>query len=108
MPVRNDYCEAVGRKDLPLKVRTRHLWKDTLATAGVLAFVMTVLVSVDERVREQARLVIAPGAVETIGTRVSEAGSAILEAVRTQSIEHAPMMTFIAVATILLLGMMRT
>ena len=63
---------------------------------------------VNERVREQARLVIAPGTIETIGTRFNEAGSAILEAVRTQSIEHAPMMTFIAVATILLLGMMRT
>jgi hypothetical protein len=108
MPDRNDYCEAVGRKDLPLKVRTQHIWKDTLATVGVLAFVMTVLVAVDERVREEARLVIAPDAFETIGSRFNEAGSAILEAVRTQSIEHAPMMTFIAVATILLLAMMRT
>jgi hypothetical protein len=91
-----------------LKVRSRYLWKDTLATVGVLVFVMTVLVSVDDRVREQARLVMSPGAVGTIGTRLGEAADAILEAVQTQSIEHAPMMTFIAVATILLLGMMRT
>jgi hypothetical protein len=108
MPGRNDYCETVGRKDPPLKVRSRYLWKDTLATVGVLAFVMTVLVSVDENVREQARLVISPGGVGTIGVRLGEAANAILEAVQTQSIEHAPMMTFIAVATILLLGMMRT
>lgn len=108
MPVRNDYCEAVGRKDLPLKVRTQHIWKDTLATAGVLAFVMTVLVSVDERVREQARMLFEPGAMTSIGTRIGETGSAIVDAVQTQSVEHAPLMTFIVVATILLLGMMRS
>jgi hypothetical protein len=74
----------------------------------VLTFVMTVLVSVDERVREQMRLLFEPGAVTSLGTRAIEAGSAIVYAVKTQSVEHAPLMTFIVVATILLLGMMRS
>lgn len=91
-----------------MRTRVQNFRTDALATLGVLTFVMTVLVSVDERVREQVRMLFAPGAVTSIGTRIAEAGSAIVDAVSTQSVEHAPLMTFITVATILLLGMMRS
>src|SRR5688500_2398070 len=97
-----------GGKDPPLRTRVQNLRTDALATLGVLSFVMTVLVSVDERVREQMQLLFEPGAVTSIGTRIGETGSAIVDAVQTQSVEHAPLMTFIVVATILLLGMMRS
>jgi len=107
MLLRNEYCQTTVRKDPPLKAGLRHFRNDTLATVGVLAFVLTVLVSVDERVREQARLAMSPGAVGSIGTRFGEVGSALLEAARYQSVEHAPMMIFIVVGTILLLCMMR-
>jgi hypothetical protein len=90
-----------------LKVRTRHLWNDTLATVGVLVFVLAVLISVDERVREQTSSILSPGAVSSIPKQLGEVGSALVEAARTQSLEHAPLMSFIVVATVLLLGMMR-
>ena len=108
MPVRNDYCDTDGGKDPLLKSRLRHLGSDALAGMGVLAFVLAVLVSVDERVREQAQFLVSPGAVGNIGVRLGEVGSALVEAAKTQSTEHAPMMTFIVVATVLLLGLMRS
>ena len=104
----NGYCDDPVGKDPPLRTRVQNFRTDALATLGVLSFVMTVLVSVDERVREQVRLLFEPGAVTSIGTRIGETGSAIVDAVQTQSVEHAPLMTFIVVATILLLGMMRS
>jgi hypothetical protein len=91
-----------------VKSRIRHLGSDALASVGVLAFVLTVLVSVDERVREQAELLFSPGGVGSVGVQLGQVGSALVEAAKTQSIEHAPMMTFIVVATVLLLGMMRS
>ena len=105
--LRNEYCEACLRKDPLLKVRARHLWNDTLATVGVLVFVLAVLISVDERVREQTSMILSPGAVTSIPAHLGEVGSALVEAARTQSLEHAPLMSFIVVATVLLLGMMR-
>jgi hypothetical protein len=75
---------------------------------GVLAFVLVVLISVDERVREQAQFLFSPGAIGNIEVRLGEVVSALVDAAKMQSIEHAPMMTFIAVATILLLAMMRS
>ena len=90
-----------------MKIRARHLWNDTLATVGVLVFVLAVLVSVDERVREQTSQMMSPGAVGSIPAQLGEVGSALVDAVQTQSLEHAPLMSFIVVATVLLLGMMR-
>ena len=91
-----------------MKTRARYLWSDAAATFGVLAFVLVVLVSIDERVREQVRLIGSPDAMKSVGTRMGEVWSAVFDAARTQSIEHAPMMIFIVVATVLLLCMMRT
>lgn len=90
-----------------MRSRVRLVWNDTLATVGVLAFVLAVLVSVDARVREQVQLAFSPTAVGGAGTRLGEIGSALTDAVRTQSLEHAPLMIFIVVATVLLLCMMR-
>ena len=91
-----------------MKTRARYLWSDAASTVGVLAFVLAVLVSIDERVREQMGLIGAPDTMNGVGSQAGEVWSAIYDAVRTQSIEHAPMMIFIVVATVLLLCMMRT
>jgi hypothetical protein len=90
-----------------VKFRARHLWNDTVATIGVLVFVLAVLISIDERVREQTALIMSPGAVSSIPAQLREVGSALVEAAQTQSLEHAPLMSFVVVATVLLLGMMR-
>ena len=90
-----------------MKIHARHFWNDTLATMGVLAFVLAVLISVDERVREQTAAIMSPGTVASIPTQLGEVGSALVDAAQTQSLEHAPLMSFVVVATVLLLGMMR-
>jgi hypothetical protein len=105
--MRNEYCETAPVQDLSVKIRARHFWNDTLATVGVLVFVLAVLISVDERVREQTSEMMSPGTVGSIPAQLREVGSALVEAAQTQSVEHAPMMSFIVVATVLLLGMMR-
>lgn len=107
MPVRNEYCQTSSVQDMSVKIRARHLWNDTLATIGVLAFVLAVLISIDERVREQTALIMSPGAVTSIPAQLREVGSALVDAAQTQSLEHAPLMSFVVVATVLLLGMMR-
>lgn len=90
-----------------MKIRARHLWNDTVATIGVLVFVLAVLISVDERVREQTAEIMSPGTVVSIPAQLREVGSALVDAAQTQSLEHAPLMSFVVVATVLLLGMMR-
>jgi hypothetical protein len=107
MRVRNEYCLTSSVQDLSVKIRARHLWNDSLATMGVLAFVLAVLISVDERVREQTAAIMSPGTVASIPAQLREVGSALVDAAQTQSLEHAPLMSFVVVATVLLLGMMR-
>ena len=84
---------------------------DALVSAGVLAVVLAVLISVDVRVREQVRAALPSGSRSTLAgmwAQLGEAASAVLDAARSQSIEHAPMMIFVLVATVLLLCMVRT
>lgn len=107
MPVRNEYCQTSSVQDLSVKTRARYLWSDTLATIGVLVFVLAVLISVDERVREQTAAIMTPGTVASIPAQLREVGSALVEAAQTQSLEHAPLMSFVVVATALLLAMLR-
>lgn len=91
--------------------RLRRFGGEALASAGVLAVVIAMLVSFDVRVREQARAAIraaSPSTVADTGTQLSEVTSAMYDAFRTQSIEHAPLLLFVVIGTVLLLCMMRT
>ena len=82
---------------------------DALASVGVLGLVLVTLMSVDVRVREQVRTVIASTShVGDTGGRIGEVGAVLLEAARTQSVDHAPMIIFIAAASVLVLFMVRT
>lgn len=89
----------------------RRVCSDALASAGVLAFVLAVLISIDVRVREQLRAILpaaSPSALAGIGTQLHEVTSVVYDAARTQSIDHAPLMIFVVIGTILLLCMVRT
>ena len=91
--------------------RSRRVYGDALVSGGVLLVVLGLLVSVDERVREQVSAAAAGGWSSTLadfGTRLQEAGSSVADAARTQSIDHAPLLIFVLVATVLLLAMVRT
>lgn len=91
--------------------RVRRMCGDVLVSAGVLAAVVGALMSIDARVREQVRAALgaaSPGGLGDASGRVGEAAAALLDAARTQSIEHAPLVVFAVVATVLLLALARS
>ena len=93
-----------------MKSRLRRACSDAFASAGVLAFVLAVLISIDVRVREQLRATFpaaSPSELAGIGTQLREVTSVVYDAARTQSIEHAPMLIFVVAGTVLLLCMLR-
>jgi hypothetical protein len=78
--------------------------------AGYLV-VLGILVALDERVGRQLRLLFSRGAgheAGALGERLGGLGHALLAAARDQSIDHAPMLVFTAVAVVLVFVMVRT
>ena len=91
--------------------RVRRVYGDLLASAGVLAAVLGVLVSIDVRVREQVQAAMSaasPAGVGDAGARLRDVTLTLVEAARTQSIDHAPLVIFAVVATVLLLALARS
>ena len=89
----------------------RRVCGDALLSAGVLAVVLGVLVSVDPRVRDQFEAVAmseSPKLGSGLQTRLGEIGYLLFDAARTQSIDHAPLMIFVVCTTVLVLFMWRT
>jgi len=89
----------------------RRPFGDALVSIGALAILLAVLVSVDDRVREQVSLRLnAQPSVElkAAGEQVRDLSSVVFQAARDQSIEHAPLMIFALTATVLVLFMLRT
>ena len=92
-----------------MQSRTRRAWSDVLISGGVLLFVLITLMSIDVRVRDQVRMVLGTtSSVQAAGGTIGEVGTVLFDAARTQSIDHGPMMIFIAAATVLVLFMVRT
>ena len=91
--------------------RAQRRYGDVLLSMGVLVFVLGVLVSVDERVREQASAMVrgfsssSPG---DLGAQVNEMAGVTVDAFWTQSLDHAPLLVFIVAASVLVLAMART
>ena len=83
-----------------------------LAAAGSLAALVLGMAAMDERVREAARRVVsgegASPEMVSSAHRLQEAVFVAIDAVRDQSIDHAPLTIFALVATVLLLFMLRT
>jgi hypothetical protein len=71
--------------------------------------IMLALVSIDARVRERVSDLVSGGDELTpLGDRATELGSALLDAIRHQSIENAPLVVFAAVGALLFVFMVRT
>jgi hypothetical protein len=69
------------------------------------------LVLVDERVGRHVKALLEHGPgrdFDAVGSRLSMLGDALLTAARDQSIDHAPMLAFTAVAIVLVFFMTRT
>jgi hypothetical protein len=78
-------------------------------SVAVFAIVLGGLVSVDERVRDRfSDLMHGGSSVSPWGDRVGDLGSALMMAVRHQSIENAPLLVFATVGAVLFLFMFRT
>ncbi len=91
--------------------RVRRVAGDLLVSIGVLGAVLGLLMSINTRVREQLHSAVnaaAPGDLGGAGGQLRDVGLTVFDAVRTQSMEHAPLMIFAVVATALLLALMRS
>jgi len=89
----------------------RRAFGEAMMSAGALGLLLVGLVLFDSRVREQISLRFGthPSAQLTAtGQQVHDLTSVIIQAVRDQSIEHAPLMIFVVAGSVLLLFMLRT
>jgi len=80
-------------------------------SASALAILLAVLISIDDRVREQVGAIARGASTSTLadaGNQLSEVASVLFYAAQTQSLEHAPLMIFVVTATVLVLWMLRT
>jgi hypothetical protein len=78
---------------------------------GGLAIALGAIVSVDERVRQRFVQAFNQTSGEGVGSWIGELqaiAGVVATAARDQSLEHAPLLVFVAVALVLLACMLRT
>ena len=88
----------------------RRAWRDAVLSAVALVVILLVLVSFDNRVREQVELRLSsPSAVvKDAGQGLQSMTSVVMDALREQSLDRAPLLIFVFCAGVLLLFMLRT
>jgi len=77
-------------------------------TGIVFATVLFGLIVVDPNVHDRVTEMIASGSVTPWGDRVGDLISALWGAARTQSLDNAPVLVFVAVGTVLTLFMVKS
>ena len=91
-------------------VRKRAMGDALMSMSGLVVLVAT-LAAMDERMRHEVMLRINgdPAAqLSSAGATVRSLTAVIIEAVRDQSIEHAPLVIFVVIGVVLLGFMLRT
>jgi hypothetical protein len=90
----------------------RRVIGDAVLTAGGAMVLVIALVTFDDRVRDQIMGVFdarhPTDAIAGVSGRVTEVVGILAQAMRSQSIEHAPLVIFALAATVLVLFMLRT
>ena len=89
----------------------RRIFREALMSAGTMVILLLVLVATDDRVREQfSRRVVGRPSMElaSAGRRLGELTTVLAEALRYQSLGHAPLLIFTLAAAVLVLFMLRT
>lgn len=89
----------------------RRVFSDAVISGIVLALLVAGLALIDPRVREHVATFVstsAPSTAAGASTQLADVTSALFIAARDQSIDHAPMMIFVVVATVLFLAMFRS
>jgi hypothetical protein len=85
--------------------------REVLMSAGTVVILLMVLISTDDRVREQVsmRLHARPSVELTSAARqLGDLTTVITHAAREQSLGHAPLLIFTLAAAVLVLFMLRT
>jgi hypothetical protein len=89
----------------------RRVYREALMSAGTVAILLLVLIGMDDRVREQVslRIFTHPSMELSSASRhVADLTSVVAQAVREQSLGHAPLLIFTLAAAVLVLFMLRT
>jgi hypothetical protein len=90
----------------------RRVIGDAAISMGALLVLILVLTGMDARVREQIALRVGSGTTSAqmagAETTIRRLATVIVDAVRDQSIEHAPLVLFVIAGIVLLLFMLRT
>ncbi|HEY6360661.1 MAG TPA: hypothetical protein VIX63_06130 [Vicinamibacterales bacterium] len=84
---------------------------DLLMSAAAVAIVVIVLVAADVRVRDQARSMATHASHSTVGSATAEVrnvSSVLYLSAKNRSLDHGPVVVFVAVAAILVLFMARS
>ena len=79
-------------------------------SASALVLLVGILVAFDPRVREQVNMLLdanGQNAAASLSLVASDVGSALAQAVRDQSIEHAPLLIFGVAAAVLTIFVLR-
>jgi hypothetical protein len=82
--------------------------RDGALSFAIFAGVIFALASIDPNVRERVTEMVSVGGVSQLGDRLGDLGGALWTAVRTQSIENAPLMVFATVGVLLTVFMLRS
>jgi hypothetical protein len=87
----------------------RRAFGDAMISISAVTLLLTLLITIDPRVREQVSGVMnGPGPVASISSQLREVTSVVMSAARDHSIDQAPLMIFALAATVLVLFMLRT
>ena len=89
----------------------RRAFGEGLMSAGAVTIVMLTLIAIDSRVRAQIVLRFAAHPAQQLssaGENMRDLTAVVFEAARDRTIDHAPLLIFALVATVLVLFMLRT
>lgn len=83
--------------------------RQAIVSPAVFGVILLLLVSVDNRVKERfSSLLYGGDGIAPWSDRLADLGDALMSAVRTQSIENAPLLVFATVGVVLVLFMVRS
>ena len=85
--------------------------RQAIASSAVFGAVLLVLVSIDDRVRDAMTDLVyggSNGSLTPWGDRAGDLGSALVGALRHQSIENAPLLVFAAGGAVLVVFMLKS
>ena len=82
--------------------------RQALISGGIFAFLLFALVSIDPLVQDRFQELVGGQGVSSFADRASDLGGALMSAMKSQSIENAPMVVFATAGVALFLFMVRT